>query len=373
MHIGVGYDCGMLLAVESDGSHCKVSECASEIAERWNSMSEDKQKAATDGTLKELGDSHENRQLSIHNSSLSTFHDFRTSMDAVKLERPSSLLCDQTLATSTGLNVFSTSDRLIEFINTAFKQPISDVAARMEGFMISGVEGLVRNHQQRLLKKKADLSALVLKKLQECAGRTKISRMYYVNFADHITRIHGIVVKNWLLKKFVNPSSLNNNIELDLLLNAWNSGTTYFHKLTTSEYNAWEEVGFDEVFAVTTMQTQTTGVGDSDDLPADGATDVTSSTSTDDPPSPSTNASDSSTPSNSDTSTGSSAQPLPPAAPVPVPMTTSFINNTVGGVNGQTVMVTQTKRKQRSDAGKPRKKKRAVANQNDCPQAVPST
>ncbi|THV02223.1 hypothetical protein K435DRAFT_620800, partial [Dendrothele bispora CBS 962.96] len=218
-------------ALGPDESRRKVNDCALEIAEKWKSMSEDEQKAATEDAMKELGDHRENRHLGAHNSAISTFHDFRTSMDAVKLEL-------QRLNARTGTEVIliavrsnvshfhrpevvTTSDRPMDFINMAFKQPISDVAARMEGFMISGVE-------------------------EECAGRNKIPRMYYVNFADKITRVHRIVVKNWPLEKFINPSSLGSMIEVELLLNAWNSGTTYFYKLTTSEYEDWEKAGFDK-------------------------------------------------------------------------------------------------------------------------------
>ncbi|THU89068.1 hypothetical protein K435DRAFT_865657 [Dendrothele bispora CBS 962.96] len=65
----------------------------------------------------------------------------------------------------------------------------------------------------------------------------------------------------------------------------------------------------------------------------------------------------------------------PSLAPAPgansIPLSTSFINNTVTGVNGQSVMVSQRPRKKRKDAGVPRKK-RAVANQNDRPAAVPA-
>ncbi|THU85585.1 hypothetical protein K435DRAFT_618384, partial [Dendrothele bispora CBS 962.96] len=236
-------------ALGPDEPRRKANECAAEIAEKWKAMSEDEQKAATESAMKELGDHRENRHLGAHNSAISTFHDFRTSMDAVKLEL-------QRLNARTGTEVVliavrsnvshfhrpevvMTSDRPMDFFNMAFKQPISDVAARMEGYMISGVEGLVRNHQQRLLQKKSELRNLVYKKLQECAGRSKIPRMYYVNFADKITRVHRIVVKNWPLEKFINPSSLGSMIEVELLLNAWNSGTTYFHKLTSSEYEDW--------------------------------------------------------------------------------------------------------------------------------------
>ncbi|THU98884.1 hypothetical protein K435DRAFT_856232 [Dendrothele bispora CBS 962.96] len=101
-------------ALEPGQSCCKVDECVSEIAAKWNTMSEDERKAATDDALKKLSNSRENHQLGHHNSAISTFHDVRTSMDAVKIElqrvndsmhiqglKHSSLLFGRTLATTT--------------------------------------------------------------------------------------------------------------------------------------------------------------------------------------------------------------------------------------------------------------------------------
>ena len=64
--------------------------------------------------------------------------------------------------------------------------------------------------------------------------------MEYDRFNELITARHHIVVKNWPLKKFCNPSNITSRIELELLHNAWQSGVTHFQKLSDEEMEAWE-------------------------------------------------------------------------------------------------------------------------------------
>ena len=64
--------------------------------------------------------------------------------------------------------------------------------------------------------------------------------MEYDRFNELITARHQIVVKNWPLKKFCNPSNITSRIKLELLYNTWQSGVTYFQKLTDQEMEAWE-------------------------------------------------------------------------------------------------------------------------------------
>lgn len=61
--------------------------------------------------------------------------------------------------------------------------------------------------------------------------------MFYVNFEDHITARFGVVLENWLLKKFVALGSLS-RIELEVLLNAWQNGMT---RLTDDGWEEWME------------------------------------------------------------------------------------------------------------------------------------
>jgi len=68
--------------------------------------------------------------------------------------------------------------------------------------------------------------------------------MAYDRFDELITEKYRVVVKNWPLKKFCNPSAVTSRIELELLYNAWQSGATYFERLTCEEMEAWENDRF---------------------------------------------------------------------------------------------------------------------------------
>ena len=63
--------------------------------------------------------------------------------------------------------------------------------------------------------------------------------MQYKNFEDHITRRHGVEIKGWPLKTFENPGSVGSQVELKVLLNSWQSGATYFHKMPDTEHFEW--------------------------------------------------------------------------------------------------------------------------------------
>lgn len=68
--------------------------------------------------------------------------------------------------------------------------------------------------------------------------------MTYDRFDDHITQKYGVVVRNWPLKEFCNPSSVGSRIELETLYNGWQSGVTRFEKLTKEEMMRWEKERF---------------------------------------------------------------------------------------------------------------------------------
>lgn len=63
--------------------------------------------------------------------------------------------------------------------------------------------------------------------------------MVYKSFDEQITRKHGIVVEGWPLPKFENPSSIGSQVELKVLLNAWQSNVARFRKMTENEFQSW--------------------------------------------------------------------------------------------------------------------------------------
>src|SRR5882762_8241010 len=77
------------------------------------------------------------------------------------------------------------------------------------------------------------------------------TQMTYDRFDDHITQKHGVVVKNWPLKIFCNPSSVGSRIELETLYNGWQSGVMRFEKLTKEEMTRWNHECFVSHLAIT--------------------------------------------------------------------------------------------------------------------------
>jgi hypothetical protein len=63
--------------------------------------------------------------------------------------------------------------------------------------------------------------------------------MVYNNFDEAITLKHAVIVKGWPLPKFGCPSHVTSCTDIELLYNAWLSGTARFVKLSDDEFEAW--------------------------------------------------------------------------------------------------------------------------------------
>jgi hypothetical protein len=81
----------------------------------------------------------------------------------------------------------------------------------------------------------------ILNHLAEETSKGDAKRMIYKGFDKHITRKHGIVIEGWPLGTFDNPSSIGSQLELKVLLNAWQTGATRFRKMNDKEHMAWVE------------------------------------------------------------------------------------------------------------------------------------
>ncbi|KAK7447344.1 hypothetical protein VKT23_014054 [Stygiomarasmius scandens] len=237
----------------------KIPECMPAIAEQWAKLSEEEQKAITKDSLMALESNRENRALASHNSSLSAFHDVRTTMEDAKLML-------QRLNARTGVEsaIFTvrsnsehfnppeawvTSERVASFFELGYKETPHAMATRLEGYCISGVEGVARNYIQETLEMKKEVVKLIHDKLQTAGGKTKIPRMFYKNFDTHITEKYGIKLINWPLDKFCNPSELSARTDVDVLRKAFESNSTYFYKMSSEEYKEWDEKRFEAALA----------------------------------------------------------------------------------------------------------------------------
>jgi hypothetical protein len=65
--------------------------------------------------------------------------------------------------------------------------------------------------------------------------------MIYKSFDENITRKHGIIIEGWPLHMFDNPSAIGSQVELNVLLKAWQTSATRFRKMTDNEHMAWAE------------------------------------------------------------------------------------------------------------------------------------
>ncbi|KAH9924251.1 hypothetical protein B0H21DRAFT_826747 [Amylocystis lapponica] len=83
----------------------------------------------------------------------------------------------------------------------------------MEGYCLSGVDGVISNYKRDFLDLKKKTAALILQQLNDVATNN-IARMTYTNFDEHVTAKHGIMIKNWSLDKFCNPSAIGSHTEL---------------------------------------------------------------------------------------------------------------------------------------------------------------
>lgn len=165
--------------------------------------------------------------------------------------------------------------------------------------------------------------------------------MFYVNFEGHITRPYGIILKNWPLKEFKNPSSIHARADLSILWNAFETGTTHFYKMKDAEYREWE--------AKEAESRALRGRRAEEQMPSEL---IDAAIPLPQHPPPTTTL---------PTAPTFPAAPIPPtpiSANPPDPNTSNFVTSTVvTNVNGEAVFMGGRPRKKRSDAGVPRKKR----------------
>ena len=165
--------------------------------------------------------------------------------------------------------------------------------------------------------------------------------MYYTGFSKHITRRYGIVVRNWPLEEFKNPSSISSRAEAETLWNSLTSGTTHFYRMTNQEFQDW--LDGHNASGQGAEGAATNGGGYDEGEPGSIEMEGTASQGM---------------PSVSPTSTLTpTPTPAPTRAPVPAGTSNFLAMTIVTDANGVAIPVKSTTRKKRSDAGKPRKKR----------------
>ncbi|KAJ4492275.1 hypothetical protein C8R41DRAFT_737490, partial [Lentinula lateritia] len=234
-----------------EGQPCqKANQLVPVIAEKWREMTEEERVAATEDEVTAMRERRVSKELGTwHNADVSANHDSTMTVSRIKEEliRLHARTGDEAvLVVTRGLltrfrapETYCTSEKSESFLSTVLKTSNEDLAMRMDAFMILGVEGVARNRVQVLTEMKSKVAGLILQKLKQCAGKYEVKKMFYTNFDEHFTETYGIVVKNWPLKDFKNPSSITSKAEVSVLWNAWETGTAHFHMMTRTEHAAW--------------------------------------------------------------------------------------------------------------------------------------
>ena len=82
------------------------------------------------------------------------------------------------------------------------------------------------------------------------AAQANVPRMYYENFSKHITSKWQVVLKGWPLNKFISPSLLVTKNEVEILYNAWKTGTAKFRHLSDAEWQLWDDARFQDMLDI---------------------------------------------------------------------------------------------------------------------------
>ena len=201
--------------------------------------------------------------------------------------------------------------------------------------------------------------------------------MFYQNFDRNITAKYGVIIENWPLETFSSPSDINSRNEIRVLLQAWESGTTRFRKLSDEEFAQWEDAQFQEAMgqmvrgggtadnelepAVATAQTltsQSDSIGASANNVAEPAVTTNISVS---------NANSLDTATSPTVATSASKRPLPMDSSsnkrARVAPLDNFIN-TISSADGRSMQAPKKARKTRSDKGTKRGSRKAKDKEN---------
>ncbi|KAF9642255.1 hypothetical protein BDM02DRAFT_3074142, partial [Thelephora ganbajun] len=247
------------LGEAGDASNINLTEINKQISDRWKTLSPTQREVITADSIQRIEDQRESKKLMTHSVPLNSFHDARSTIQSVETQLAQ-------LHSRTGLEfllvacrsavedfakpfAYFSSDTIKGFFSSSLNRSIDDFALQLEAYVMSGIKGVVENSKTQTLELKKRTAALIVGKLRAIAGSTHL-RMQYDRFDDLITRKHGIVIKNWPLKEFCNPSAVPTRIGLEVLFNAWESGVTRFQKLSPDEMSAWENEQFSSRIAM---------------------------------------------------------------------------------------------------------------------------
>ncbi|KAI1793198.1 hypothetical protein LXA43DRAFT_1060201 [Ganoderma leucocontextum] len=376
-----------------------------EIAAAWRSLTKEEQIAATEERLQTIADRRSVRKRKIPTAPIQAFHDARATTQSIENElralnvrtgRNALLIMTSPSATDYGQPyVFHTSPRIVDFMMLTMRSTLPEFTIKMEGYILSGVQGVKQNYRQTIISLKKEAARVINEKLGEVSGGA-VTRMMYKNFDVHVTENTGIIVERWPLPVFRAPGDISSSVELQTLIDAWTTGATYFRIMGEDELREWRcrrrglqgPSVVDSVSASSTSSVPPQAAPSEIELPPStspavpspassppsSATPATSSTST--PPAASTPlptgfppaATTTVSPAVTTSATSLAPSPFAPVSPSPssapdvltasiATIQTQFINvNVVTGPDGRQLAVTSRQRKTRSDKGTRKRK-----------------
>ncbi|KAG2338064.1 hypothetical protein BDR05DRAFT_856401, partial [Suillus weaverae] len=123
-----------------------------------------------------------------------------------------------------------------EFMESAMGINNQDLVSKLEGFVIQGMPGAAKNHQQRVAKVRALIHSKINEALQTTA-RDPNAKMQWVQYWRNIVKRYSVIIEGWPKQiPFANLSAVSSSLpELEMLLRKWQSGAIYWKRLTPEE------------------------------------------------------------------------------------------------------------------------------------------
>ncbi|KZT08897.1 uncharacterized protein LAESUDRAFT_757077 [Laetiporus sulphureus 93-53] len=166
------------------------------LKEEWALLAKEECAMAAAPYIEELQAECEMKKCSVHDMEQAAFNDAHGSLASIQhelmalSERTGMQMILFTVCSTPesygSLHVFYTDDRLSDFIEFTTKNWVADFSARMDGYVLSGVDGAVTNYNQETTRMKSRLAALIKQKLKEGSPRP-VGRLTYINFETNIT------------------------------------------------------------------------------------------------------------------------------------------------------------------------------------------
>ncbi|KIY50113.1 hypothetical protein FISHEDRAFT_72018 [Fistulina hepatica ATCC 64428] len=231
------------------GERKTAAQRCSEIKGVWNAMSQEEKDAAVVTALPALEEKRAVRKYAKQNVSINAYQDVRSNFDALASDLDK--LAERTGAQSILVVVWSdpadmncpmvhgTSEKTQNFFLLTVNKTVEDFARRFEGYILSGVDGMVKTVQQEHMDKKKRLPHCAW--ISEAAAGKTVSRMVYMNFDEKITCTYSVVIEGWPLPKFCGPHAIDDKHQLNILCEAFGPHTTRFRRLTPAERIEWEQ------------------------------------------------------------------------------------------------------------------------------------